>query len=59
MALIRAVNVTAQDFTKNLVLHGNVGLAPNVVLELGLNHHDRGFFQWGENVTDKEENKWT
>ncbi len=32
-----------KNFTKHLVFHRNVGLAPHVVAELGLNHHDRGF----------------
>ncbi len=32
-----------KNFTKHLVFHRNVGLAPHVVTELCLNHHDRGF----------------
>jgi len=32
-----------QDFAKDFVFHRHIGLAPNVIAELDLNHHYRGF----------------
>ena len=38
-----AANVMTQNFSKDFVLHSNIGFATHVVAELRLDHHDSGF----------------
>lgn len=39
----QAADVVAQHFAEHFVIHGRIGLAANVVAELGFYHADRGF----------------
>ena len=43
MRLMNDTDIVAKELKKNLVLHGNIGLTPYCITELGFDHAESGF----------------
>ena len=58
LSLNNTADIVTQDFRQHFVLHGCIGLAPNRVSELSLNHAERAFDVRAEVIPLENLSRW-